>query len=89
MCLGLLYYCSPDEVVFLTTRDAYEPHYVDDRKYFELDTLYGGFAKHWDERPLPMRTSPAKPPSTSTSSGSGSTAASASPAPRPAPEPCA
>ncbi|MGV9538994.1 hypothetical protein ACWDR9_35770, partial [Streptosporangium sandarakinum] len=27
-----LYYCSPDEVVFLTTRDAYEPHYVDDRK---------------------------------------------------------
>ena len=55
MCLGSLYYCSPDEVVFLTTRDAYEPYYVDDRKYFELDTFYGEFAKNWDERRLPMR----------------------------------
>ncbi|MDH6705800.1 guanine deaminase [Kitasatospora sp. MAA19] len=55
MCLGSLYYCSPGEVVFLTTRDAYEPHYVDDRKYFELDSFYGEFAKNWDERRLPMR----------------------------------
>ncbi|WP_399931851.1 nucleoside deaminase [Streptomyces kanamyceticus] len=55
MCLGSLYYCSPDEVVFLTTRDAYEPHYVDDRKYFELDTFYSEVAKNWDERRLPMR----------------------------------
>ncbi|WP_223773011.1 nucleoside deaminase [Streptomyces sp. 135] len=55
MCLGSLYYCSPDEVVFLTTRDAYEPHYVDDRKYFGLDTFYSEFAKNWDERRLPMR----------------------------------
>ncbi|WP_172384667.1 nucleoside deaminase [Streptomyces sp. MNP-20] len=55
MCLGSLYYCSPDEVVFLTTRDAYEPHYVDDRKYFELDTFYAEFAKHYTERRLPMR----------------------------------
>src|ERR1700761_4697970 len=29
MCLGALYYCSPDEVVFLTARDAYAPYYVD------------------------------------------------------------
>ncbi|MCI3928190.1 nucleoside deaminase [Streptomyces sp. AN091965] len=55
MCLGSLYYCSPDEVVFLTTRDAYEPHYVDDRKYFELDTFYAEFAKDHTERRLPMR----------------------------------
>ncbi|MEU6389225.1 nucleoside deaminase [Streptomyces sp. NPDC046939] len=55
MCLGSLYYCSPDEVVFLTTREAYEPHYVDDRKYFELATFYSEFAKNWDERRLPMR----------------------------------
>ncbi|PKW17922.1 hypothetical protein [Saccharopolyspora spinosa] len=55
MCLGSLYYCSPDEVVFLTTRDAYEPHYVDDRKFFERDTFYGEFARNWDERRLPMR----------------------------------
>ncbi len=55
MCLGSLYYCSPDEVVFLTTRDAYEPHYVDDRKYFELDTFYDEFAKDYTERRLPMR----------------------------------
>ena len=55
MCLGALYYCSPDEVVFLTARDAYEPYYVDDRKYFELATFYAEFGKDWDERRLPMR----------------------------------
>lgn len=58
MCLGALYYCSPDEVVFLTTRDAYEPHYVDDRKYFEFDTFYQEFAKPWLQRRLPMRYEP-------------------------------
>lgn len=58
MCLGSLYYCSPDEVVFLTTRDAYEPHYVDDRKYFELNTFYDEFAKPWNERRLPTRHEP-------------------------------
>ncbi|MFF3568329.1 nucleoside deaminase [Nocardia jiangxiensis] len=55
MCLGALYYCSPDEVVFLTTREEYEPHYVDDRKYFEFDNFYGEFGKPWDARRLPMR----------------------------------
>lgn len=58
MCLGALYYCSPDEVVFLTTREAYQPHYVDDRKYFELNTFYDEFAKPWDQRRLPMRHQP-------------------------------
>src|ERR1044072_3641490 len=58
MCLGALYYCSPDEVVFLTTRDAYEPHYVDDRKYFELDTFYQEVAKAWEQRRLPRRYEP-------------------------------
>jgi tRNA(Arg) A34 adenosine deaminase TadA len=58
MCLGALYYCSPDEVIFLTTRDAYEPHYVDDRKYFELNNFYDEFAKPWDRRRLPMRYEP-------------------------------
>jgi guanine deaminase len=56
MCLGALYYCSPDEVVFLTSRDSYEPYYVDDRKYFELATFYEEFAKPWDRRRLPMRS---------------------------------
>lgn len=54
MCLGALYYCSPDRVVFLTTRDQYEDYYVDDRKYFELSTFYGEFGKSWEERRLPM-----------------------------------
>jgi guanine deaminase len=58
MCLGALYYCSPDEVVFLTTREEYQPHYVDDRKYFELDTLYAEFATPWQQRRLPMRYEP-------------------------------
>lgn len=58
MCLGSLYYCSPDEVVFLTSRDSYGPYYVDDRKYFELATFYDEFAKPWDQRRLPMRYQP-------------------------------
>ena len=58
MCLGALYYCSPDEVVFLTTREAYEPHYVDNRKHFELDTFYDEFTKTPAERRLPMRHEP-------------------------------
>ncbi len=58
MCLGALYYCSPDQVVFLTTREEYEPYYVDDRKYFELATFYGEFAKRSDQRRLPMRYDP-------------------------------
>lgn len=60
MCLGSLYYCSPDEVVFITTRDAYEPYYVDDRKYFELATFYEEFKKPWQERRLPMRHAPSE-----------------------------
>lgn len=58
MCLGSLYYCSPKEVVFLTTRDSYEQYYTDDRKYFELSTFYDEFAKEWDQRRLPMRYEP-------------------------------
>ncbi|GAT12132.1 cytidine deaminase [Mycolicibacterium novocastrense] len=58
MCLGSLYYCSPDEVVFLTTRDDYARYYVDDRKYFELNTFYDEFAKNWAQRRLPMRYQP-------------------------------
>ncbi|AXN46775.1 Guanine deaminase [Mycobacterium marinum] len=58
MCLGSLYYCSPDEVIFLTTRDIYEQYYVDDRKYFELATFYDEFAKAWQDRRLPMRYDP-------------------------------
>ncbi|WP_179944044.1 MULTISPECIES: nucleoside deaminase [unclassified Mycobacterium avium complex (MAC)] len=58
MCLGALYYCSPREVVFLTTRESYEPYYVDDRKYFELSNFYAEFAKPFDERRLPMRYRP-------------------------------
>ena len=58
MCLGSLYYCSPDEVVFLTSREEYEPFYVDNRKYFELNTFYDEFAKPWKDRRLPMRYEP-------------------------------
>lgn len=55
MCLGSLYYCSPDEVVFLVMRESYEQYYLDDRKYFEVATFYDEFAKNWDQRRLPMR----------------------------------
>ena len=58
MCLGSLYYCSPKEVVFLTTRESYEQYYLDDRKYFEVSSFYDEFAKSWDQRRLPMRYEP-------------------------------
>ena len=58
MCLGSLYYCSPKEVVFLTTRESYGQYYLDDRKYFEVSTFYDEFAKAWDQRRLPMRYEP-------------------------------
>ncbi len=58
MCLGALYYCSPKEVVFLTTRESYEQYYLDDRTYFEVSTFYDEFAKSWDRRRLPMRYEP-------------------------------
>jgi guanine deaminase len=54
MCLGAIYYCSPNRFVFLTTREDYVSFYRDDRKYFELDTFYAEYAKEWRDRRLPM-----------------------------------
>jgi guanine deaminase len=54
MCLGSLYYCSPRQVIYITTREDYAPFYQDNRKYFELDTFYAEYAKPIDERRLPM-----------------------------------
>lgn len=54
MCLGSMYYCSPRQVIYITTREDYAPYYKDDRKYFELDTFYAEFCKPIDQRRLPM-----------------------------------
>ncbi len=54
MCLGSLYYCSPKQVIYITTREDYAPFYRDDRKYFELETFYAEYAKPISERRLPM-----------------------------------
>ncbi|MBS9430066.1 nucleoside deaminase [Photorhabdus akhurstii] len=54
MCLGSLYYCSPKQIIYITTREDYAPFYKDDRKYFELDTFYAEYAKPIEERRLPM-----------------------------------
>ncbi|MFD1514539.1 hypothetical protein [Halomarina rubra] len=53
-CLGALYYCSPDNVFFLTQREEYEKFYTDSRKYFEFGEFYDEYAKEWDERDLPL-----------------------------------
>ncbi len=58
MCLGALYYCSPDRVIFITTRDEYAQYYKDDKKYFELESFYDEFSKPWQERRLPMDHQP-------------------------------
>jgi tRNA(Arg) A34 adenosine deaminase TadA len=58
MCLGALYYCSPDRMALVTTRDEYSRYYKDDRKYFELENFYDEFPKPWQERRLPMEHGP-------------------------------
>jgi hypothetical protein len=47
-----------NQLIFLTSRDQYEPYYIDDRKYFELATFYDEFAKDWQQRRLPMHYHP-------------------------------
>jgi guanine deaminase len=54
MCLAAMYYCSPDRVVFLVTRDEYASFCQDDGKYITFSTFYDEFAKPWNERRLPM-----------------------------------
>lgn len=54
MCLAAMYYCSPDSVTFITSRDDYQQYYKDDRKYFNFNNFYAEFAKPWQERRLPM-----------------------------------
>ncbi|RWR03322.1 cytidine deaminase [[Pantoea] beijingensis] len=55
MCLGSLYYCSPRQVIYITTREEYAPFYRDDRKYFELETFYDEYPKAIANRRLPMK----------------------------------
>jgi guanine deaminase len=54
MCLAAMYYCSPDRVVFITTREDYSAYYTDDRKYFTVANFYEEFAKPWNRRRMPM-----------------------------------
>ncbi|WP_406693880.1 nucleoside deaminase [Singulisphaera sp. Ch08] len=54
MCLAAMYYCSPDRVVFITTRQEYSQFYIDDRKYFTLANFYDEIGKPWNERTMPM-----------------------------------
>jgi hypothetical protein len=53
-----MYYCSPDRVVFVTTRDEYSRYYADDRKYFTLSSFYDEIGKPWDRRSMPMSHEP-------------------------------
>jgi guanine deaminase len=54
MCLGALYYCSPNRVIYCTAREEYSRHYVDDRRYFSLLTFYDEYAKDPADRALPI-----------------------------------
>lgn len=54
MCLAAMDDCSPDRVVFITTREDDSAFYMDGRKYFELSIFYDEFGKPWDRRRMPM-----------------------------------
>lgn len=58
MCMAALYYCGPDRVVFIITRDEYSRYYTDNGRYYEQDTLYAEVCKPWQERRLPMEHRP-------------------------------
>ena len=58
MCLAAMYYCSPDRVVFITTREEYSAYYIDNRKYFSLADFYEQIGKPWNERAMPMLHEP-------------------------------
>ncbi|MHB1559255.1 MAG: nucleoside deaminase [Isosphaeraceae bacterium] len=54
MCLTAMYYCSPERVIFITTREEYSEFHVDDRRYFTLANFYGEIARDGRDRTLPM-----------------------------------
>ena len=54
MCLGALYYCNPDKVIFIIERKDYARFYRDDRRYFGFENFYQEFAKPWQDRNIPM-----------------------------------
>jgi guanine deaminase len=58
MCLAAMYYCSPERVVFITTRDDYSRFYIDDRRYFTLASFYDEIGKPWEQRAMPMEHAP-------------------------------
>jgi guanine deaminase len=58
MCLAAMYYCSPERVVFITTRDDYSRFYIDDRRYFTLASFYDEIGKPWQQRSMPMEHVP-------------------------------
>ncbi|ETZ33610.1 cytidine and deoxycytidylate deaminase zinc-binding region family protein [Mycobacterium avium MAV_120809_2495] len=77
MCLGALYYCSPREVIFLTTRKSYEPYYVDDRKYFDWRISTPNSPSRSTSAGFRCATSRTRTPWTSTGCGTSATAAGA------------
>lgn len=59
MCLGALYYASPDKVAYIVTREEEGRYYKDDQKYFEFENFYAEFTKEPEERRLPLEHTPA------------------------------
>ncbi|OFE14427.1 hypothetical protein BA895_10730 [Humibacillus sp. DSM 29435] len=54
MCLGALYYATPDRVVFAATREQEGEHYDDGNRYMSLSTFYAEYSKPTDEQNLPL-----------------------------------
>lgn len=54
MCLGALYYATPDRVVYAATREQEGEHYDDGNRYMSLRTFYDEYAKPIGEQNLPL-----------------------------------
>jgi tRNA(Arg) A34 adenosine deaminase TadA len=58
MCSAAMYYCGPDEVVYLTTRGDYSKFYRDDRRHFTMETLYSELTTPHSEKTMPFHQFP-------------------------------
>jgi guanine deaminase len=58
MCLGAMYHCSPDRVIFLMAPERSLHWYCDKRRYFTSADLYAEYGKPWQERRMPMILEP-------------------------------
>lgn len=50
-----MYYCGPDAVVYLTTRNQYSQYYRDDRRHFKMESFYNEIGLTHEKKKMPVQ----------------------------------